>query len=134
MGTNPRSRDAGSRVVCVLLVIVWWSPVALISVAIAGWAGLPWSIALGILVPIAAFSFFMLRIGRYSLEEKQCEVCGESMFPILLAMPPRSPHARPMFGSSVVRVIYDCATSGRIRCVWCGHEDGRRDESFTIKP
>jgi hypothetical protein len=110
-----------------------WACLALLLAAIAAIAfGWPRIIAL-IGFMLAVLVSGAQRFARSLLQSRQCEICGASLLPLLppadgeLSVPKR-------WGSPATHVLYQCATRGRLQCMSCGHEDGRRDESFRIRP
>lgn len=117
-----------TRVTCVLLVLAWWCAPVLALMAVISLSGMDggilpdWFPFLLVVVPVE-------RIARYLLSGVVCRVCDESLFPF--SWWGEGWKVRPLFGSPVVRVVYENALSGKLQCMSCGHVDG--DRNVTVR-
>lgn len=88
-------------------------------------------LTLGVVAALVAGG--LSQIVTLNLAGLQCEMCNEHLFPMI--WPKRSQwRAAPLCGSPTLGVKYQCATTGRLQCMWCGHEDGKRRETIRMAP
>jgi hypothetical protein len=128
---NP-SPDTGVRITC------WMSLYgtllgALLLLACAG--ALFFGLSQTLAWTIGAPGILLLGIGRaadHLLSTKLCEICDE---PMLWGQQRRkNVNLGDVLGLPVVKAVHRGAMTGRLKCLSCGHEEGRRNETIHFEP